>query len=739
MNWNLFYGCLTLLSCMASVGLGAYLLHHRRNKRVRYLIFLFAGSAVWAGAYAMELISPGLDLKLMWVRLEYLGAGTVGLLLLRFVLVAVDRPGRLVWGLSGWLWILPVVVVLSAFTNDFHHLLWKDAWLVIRPEVQALQYHRGPVFWLHTITAYTFIGLVFILLIQNLISSRGIQRKQVMVLICGILVPWIANGIYLTGLPGLSYIDLSPTAFMVSCGVFALGLFRYHLLLLLPLAHEAVMDGLGDPVIVLDMDDRMVEINQAGAVALNLGAAPLERIHLEDGFPGVYGGICKARETDAGELEVPLDTGENQTGQWHLRVSPLWKKKGRQSGWLVVLRDITHQKAAQKALLNAKNYVGSIINSMPSVIIGVDRQGRVVHWNHGAGQMAGISEGRTSGMKLASIFPQLAPYGDDIKSAMDTREPVHMEKQYLVFDSGTIIADILIFPILSEETSGAVIRVDDISEQTRVREMMVQSEKMMSIGGLAAGMAHEINNPLSGMIQNIQVIRNRLSRPLPANLEAAERHGLDLERLKNYMEDRRLFYMMDQVVDVGVRAGKIVDNMLSFSRKNDGEKSSHAIPDIVDATISLLEKDFNLRRHCDFRRLKIDRVFEDDLPLVPCEKSKIQQVLFNIVKNGVQAMSRAGTPDPRFTIRYFLERDMAGVEIRDNGPGIPEQVQKRIFEPFFTTKPVGSGTGLGLSVSYFIVKENHNGDLSAVSGPGHGAAFTIKLPLGKPVPHPSGT
>ena len=92
-------------------------------------------------------------------------------------------------------------------------------------------------------------------------------------------------------------------------------------------------------------------------------------------------------------------------------------------------------------------------------------------------------------------------------------------------------------------------------------------------------------------------------------------------------------------------------------------------------------------------------------------------------------MSEAKVASPRFVIRYFLEQNMAAVEIRDNGPGIPEKIQKRIFEPFFTTKEVGIGTGLGLSVSYFIIKENHNGVLTVKSSPGKGTAFIIKLPV----------
>ncbi|HCY86943.1 MAG TPA: PAS domain-containing sensor histidine kinase, partial [Desulfobacteraceae bacterium] len=115
-------------------------------------------------------------------------------------------------------------------------------------------------------------------------------------------------------------------------------------------------------------------------------------------------------------------------------------------------------------------------------------------------------------------------------------------------------------------------------------------------------------------------------------------------------------------------------------------------------------------------------------PPVPCEKSEIQQVLFNIFKNGAEAMAMGGTKAPQFTIRYVVERGMVGVEIRDNGPGFSKPLRKRLFEPFFTTKPVGTGTGLGLSVSYFIIVENHGGELTAASRPGKGAVFTVKLP-----------
>ncbi len=737
LTWNLVYGCLSLFSGMGSIGLAVYLVHDWHNKGARQLLFLLVCSGVWSAGYGLELLCPDLTVKLWWVRVEYVGAAYVGLMLFRFVLM-VTGPSKMLSGkLVKGLWVIPALVILSGFTNEWHHLLWRDAWLVVNPKIQALQFNRGPAFLLHVTFSYSLILISFVLLIKSLISSVGALRMQVIVMLPGIILPWIANGLYLTGIPGLSYVDLSPLAFMVTCMVFAVGLFRYHLVNLIPLAHEAVMDGLGDPVIVLDMDDHLVEINQA---CLDLSDQDrFGRIHMTKIFPGLYKVVSRSRGKYPLEFQTALNITGKRLREWHLRISPLWGRQGRQSGWLVVLRDITDQNEAEKELRHARNYVKSIINSMPSVIIGVDQGGFVTQWNEGAAKLTGIPEGRTRGNKLIDLFPQISPYLPDLAHAMETRQVKRLERQTIRIDTGsaevcedqarTVIADIIIFPVSSRKTPGAVIRVDDISDQVKIQEMMVQSEKMMSVGGLAAGMAHEINNPLAGMIQNIQVIRNRLSKPLPANLEVAEKHGIDLDSLQNYMEDRNLFYMMDQAVEVGDRAAKIVDNMLSFSRKHDSSRSSHSIPDMVDATLSLLENDYNLRKHYDFRTVEIIKTGRETLPLVPCEKSKIQQVLFNILKNGTQAMALDHSKQPQFRIRYFAENDMAGVEISDNGPGITESVRKRIFEPFFTTKPVGMGTGLGLSVSYFIIVENHKGELSVAAGSGKGATFTIKLPI----------
>ncbi|OGR28462.1 MAG: hypothetical protein A2277_07305 [Desulfobacterales bacterium RIFOXYA12_FULL_46_15] len=268
-------------------------------------------------------------------------------------------------------------------------------------------------------------------------------------------------------------------------------------------------------------------------------------------------------------------------------------------------------------------------------------------------------------------------------------------------------------------------------EKKNLEEMMVQSEKMVSIGGLAAGMAHEINNPLAGILQNTQVIRNRLKENLPANVSVAEGFGLDLDTVQKYMEKRDIFKMIDSILDAGKRAAAIVSNMLSFSRKSTSGFMPEDVCKLLDKTLELAESDYNLKKKFDFKRIKIIKDYGIEIPEIRCKASEIQQVFFNILSNGAQAMmSWEKNSDPCFILKILKQDNTVRIEISDNGPGMKEETRKRIFEPFFTTKTVGEGTGLGLSVSYFIITENHKGRIDVSSGPLKGTKFTISLPMG---------
>jgi len=250
---------------------------------------------------------------------------------------------------------------------------------------------------------------------------------------------------------------------------------------------------------------------------------------------------------------------------------------------------------------------------------------------------------------------------------------------------------------------------------------------MLTVGGLAAGMAHELNNPLAGIVQNIQVIVNRLSGDLPRNHQAASDLQTSLETINAYIQDRGIDRMLLSAKESALRASQIIKNMLSFSRKSEVRGAPADLREIANNTIELLKNDYDLKHQYDFKQFQIIREYDPNLPEVSCDYSKIQQVLLNILKNAAYAMIGQNNA-PMIVLRVYQNQNKAYIEIEDNGPGMDKEIRERVFEPFFTTKSK-TGTGLGLSISYFIITNNHNGTLEVESTPGKGSRFIIGLPL----------
>ena len=410
----------------------------------------------------------------------------------------------------------------------------------------------------------------------------------------------------------------------------------------------------------------------------------------------------------------------------------------RENEFVTIATDITERKQAEEALRHVRQYLANIIDSMPSVLVGVDADGHVTQWNVRAQRCTGLSAEEAVGRPLETAFPRLAAEMVHVRQAMASRT-TQTQARRSSKEAGEIrFEDITIYPLIANGAKGAVIRVDDVTEHVRIEEMMLQSEKMLSVGGLAAGMAHEINNPLGGMIQTASVMAERLSNPdLPANRQAAETAGTTMGAIAAFMQMRGIFRMLENIQTSGKRAVEIVSNMLGFARNDESVSQPHDLAELLDRCIDLAGSDYDLKKKYDFRKIEVVRQYEAGVPPVPCQSGKIQQVLLNILRNGAEAMQEEGRSDlkegkkPRLTLRLAQEREdrRVRIEIEDNGPGMDAATRRRVFEPFFTTKPTDRGTGLGLSVSYFIVTENHGGEMRVESEPGKGAKFTVWLPL----------
>lgn len=395
-----------------------------------------------------------------------------------------------------------------------------------------------------------------------------------------------------------------------------------------------------------------------------------------------------------------------------------------------LVRDITDRKHNEKELSRLRSLLNNIIDSMPSTLISVDTSGTVTQWNLAAAKATGIPAKQAIGQSLAEVYPRLVDEMDSVRQSITDRNILDGKRITTQVADGLCLEDITIYPLIANGIDGAVIRIDDVTNKVRLEEMMIQTEKMMSVGGLAAGMAHEINNPLGVMMHASQNIQRRFSPNLPDNIKAAEKFGLNMADLVSYVEERRILETISEIRAAGERAASIIANMLQFSRKSESLHQSFDLTELIDKTLELASNDYDLKKKFDFKQIEIVREYHQDLPKVPVITTEFEQVILNLLKNGAQAMAEKEKQEKsRFIIRVLPDNGMVRVEVEDNGPGMSEAISKRIFEPFFTTKPVGLGTGLGLAVSFMIIVNNHKGTMEVETAPGQGAKFIIRLPV----------
>jgi signal transduction histidine kinase len=236
------------------------------------------------------------------------------------------------------------------------------------------------------------------------------------------------------------------------------------------------------------------------------------------------------------------------------------------------------------------------------------------------------------------------------------------------------------------------------TEKETLQAQLLQAEKMSAVGQLAAGVAHEINNPLGIILGFAQSV---------------------IKRIKN--EDDPLALPLKTIEREAVRCKSLVQNLLTFSRSSKGAQEEMDLNAAVEIALSLISAQTKTHKVSLIKELCVDS------PKIHSNRTQVQQVVVNLAGNAIDAMPKGGT----LTIRTSLSGKRPGyveIQVRDTGAGIPKEIQKKIFEPFFTTKEVGKGTGLGLSLTYEIVTK-HGGAIELVSEEGKGAEFTVFLPI----------
>ncbi|WP_237445185.1 two-component system sensor histidine kinase NtrB [Sinobacterium norvegicum] len=394
---------------------------------------------------------------------------------------------------------------------------------------------------------------------------------------------------------------------------------------------------------------------------------------------------------------------------------------------------IARHEISQELVSEAQDYLHSILNSMPSMLIGITDEGAITHWNNQAEQSTGVCSSSALGKDIHQTYPELPLSPARLREIIANGDSKSFES--IQHGKGSLAAyqDIVIYPLQGEhQVNGAVIRIDDVTVRVNLENMMMQHEKMKSLGELAAGLAHELNNPLGAILQNLQTVERRLQTGLTANQQCADQVGISLGDLNHYMANRDIPLLLNHIREAGNRASQIISNMLEFSRSNELQSQSENFIDLVDATLAMASLTIKQDGELAFSDIVIHRHYPKQAIYVNCSASGIQQVLLNLFSNCSQAFADdENLPNKTPTISLTIEQrqQQMVMTVTDNGPGIEAAAIRHIFDPFFTTKSVGRGTGLGLSVSYFIITQRHNGHFHVQSEPGKGCSFEIILPL----------
>ncbi len=255
--------------------------------------------------------------------------------------------------------------------------------------------------------------------------------------------------------------------------------------------------------------------------------------------------------------------------------------------------------------------------------------------------------------------------------------------------------------VMGNAIVGKVMQADQ--EKAAMDANLVQSSKMAALGKMAAGVAHEVNNPLSLIREGAGWLKDLLDDEDP-------------ETMRNHAEFTRGLEMIEQHVD---RAREVTHRMLGFGRRMEPVQENVDLNGLVEQTMKFLHQE------AVHRNIAVRADLQPDLPFITTDAAQLQQVILNVLDNGLDAVGQDG--EITVSTRMDVEADQAVLTIKDNGPGIPKDVLQRLFDPFFTTKKVGEGTGLGLSICYSIV-EKLGGRIEVVSEPGQGAEFTVRVP-----------
>lgn len=369
----------------------------------------------------------------------------------------------------------------------------------------------------------------------------------------------------------------------------------------------------------------------------------------------------------------------------------------------------------------SESYITNILRSMPLMLIGLNKQGEITQWNSRAEEISGLAADTVLGKNLWQAYPTMTVTQAQITKAQDEDKTLTIKYS----QRGQFHFDITIYPLHDQRDTGVVILIDDVTQRVQSENMLIQRDKMSSMGEMAAIMAHDINIPLQAILKDVQTVRQDLT----------EEH-IDPIGLNELLEDALIR---------GRQAATVIQNLVAFSDTGAGEKQLANITQVMDHSVELAEDVLSVTKGLRFKDLVINKNYAEDLPELNCHAPELQQVFLSLFRYACHALGKIEDPQhvPKINIEISEFYDALWVRVQHNGLGISIEDQQFIFEPFFANEQTlaksGSvpnpkdndhyAAGDRLSFAHFIVTEQHQGQIAVTSDVDIGSTFHIQLPL----------
>jgi PAS domain S-box-containing protein len=410
--------------------------------------------------------------------------------------------------------------------------------------------------------------------------------------------------------------------------------------------------------------------------------------------------------------------------------------------------NVTEEKKAERELKQLRNYLSNIIDSMPSVLIGVDADGKVTQWNKRAEEITGISADNAHGKTLPSVYPLMASDLDKISKSIKSKEIKQEQKLSFQQNGENKFEEVTIFPLISNGVDGAVIRVDDVTEKTKLQHeilklneqlekkieertralkkslstlektqnQMIQSERMAAIGNMVAGIAHEINTPIGIGVTEASFLTEITNE----TITLFDSDKLTHKHFQKYLQKSK--ESSDAILRNLSRSADLIRNFKQVAvDQNIVELRKFNLKSYLDGILLSLKSEIKHTNH------KITLVCPEDL-MINSHPGAFAQITTNFIMNSL-AHGFDGNEQGEIQIEINLDQGNLRFSYYDNGIGMDKKTLKQVFDPFFTTKRNQGGTGLGMQIVYNLVTQKLKGDISVNSSLGDGVEFMIKLPI----------